>query len=65
MAGQRGRFGGDAFHHAAVAADGVNIVVEDFEPGLVVTAGEPFLGDGHADARGDSLSERAGGGFNA
>ena len=65
MTGQRGRFGSDAFHHAAVAAHSVDIVVENVEPRPVVVAGEPFLGDGHADAGGDSLAERAGGGFNA
>ena len=39
--------------------------IEQVEARAVVTAVEPFLGDGHADARGDSLSERAGGGFNS
>ena len=65
MAGQRSRFRSDAFHHAAVAADGIDVVVEDVESGLVVTVGKPLLGDGHADARGDALAERTGGGFDA
>ena len=65
MAGQRCGFGRDTFHHAAVAADGINVVVEHVETGLVVPAGEPFLGDGHTDARSDALSEGASRGFHA
>ena len=60
MAGQRGSFGRDAFHHAAVTANGVDVVVEDIEARVVVSVGEPFPGDGHADTGGDALSERAG-----
>ncbi len=41
------------------------MVVEDVEARLVVAAGEPLLGDGHADAGGDALPERAGGGLDA
>src|SRR5262249_21241097 len=65
VAGQRGGFGGNAFHHAAVAADGVDAVVKDREVRAVIAIGEPFLGDGHADAVGDALAERAAGGFDA
>src|ERR1051325_3024857 len=61
---QRGGFGGNAFHHTAIAAHGVNIVIEKFETWLVVTGGKPFLGNCHADAGGDALPQRAGGGFN-
>src|SRR5262245_26788764 len=55
MPRQRRGFGGDALHQTAVAADGVNAVVENIEPRLVVSLGQPFFGDGHADARGDAL----------
>ena len=65
MACQRGSFGRDAFHHAAVTADGVDVVVEDVEARFVVSVGEPFLGDGHADTGGDALAERAGRGLDA
>ena len=65
MAGQRRRFRRDAFHHAAVAADGIDVVVEDVEARPVVAAGQPLLRDGHADAGGDALPERAGGGLDA
>src|SRR5262249_1463636 len=65
MASQRCRFRRDALHHAAVAAHSVNVVIEQLETRLVVTAGEPFLGDRHPDAGSDSLAERAGGGLNA
>ena len=65
MAGQRRRLGADALHHAAVAADRVDVVVEDLEARAVVAAGEPFPGDRHADAGGDALAQRAGGGLDA
>ena len=63
MTGERGSFGSNAFHHATVAADGVDVVIEDFKTWSVVSVGEPFLGDRHADAGRDTLAERAGGGF--
>ncbi len=65
VTGQRRSFRADALHHAAVAADGINVVVEHLEARPVVTAGEPFLRDRHADARGDALAERTGRGFDA
>ena len=65
MTGERGSFGSNAFHHATVTADGVDVVIEDFKTWSVVSVGEPFLGDGHADAGRDTLSERAGGGFHS
>src|SRR6478752_5855430 len=65
MTGERSSFGSNAFHHAAVTADGVDVVIEDFKTWFVVSVGEPFLGDGHADAGRDTLSERACGGFHS
>jgi hypothetical protein len=65
VAGQGCGLGRNALHHAAVAADGINVVVEDCEPRPVVPAGEPFLGNRHADARGDALPEGARRGFDA
>ena len=65
MAGQRGSLRCDAFHHAAVAADGVDVVVEDVEVRFVVPVGEPFLSDGHANTRCDALAERSGRGLDA
>ena len=43
MARERRRLAGDALHHAAVAADRVDVVVEDLEAGPVVAVGEPLL----------------------
>ena len=62
---ERRRFGADAFHQAAVAAHGVDVVVEQLEARTVVAIGEPALGDGHADAGGDALAERPGGRLDA
>src|ERR1700722_1323302 len=35
ISGNRGGFGADAFHHVAIAADAIDMIVEQFEPGLV------------------------------
>ena len=40
-------------------------LVEDVEARFVVSVGEPFLGDGHADTGGDALAERTGRGLDA
>ena len=65
MAGEGRRFRGDALHHAAIAANGINVVVEDLEARLVVAGSEPLLGNGHTDAGSDACSEGAGRSFNA
>src|SRR4029453_17919108 len=59
VAGQGGRLGRHAFHHAAAAAHRVDVVVEDVEAGPVVAIGQPFLGDGHAHAGSHALAEGA------
>src|SRR5262245_39710691 len=55
----------DAFHHAAITANRINIVVENFKTGAVVTIGEPLFRDTHSHARGDALPQWAGRGLNA
>src|ERR1700677_3098130 len=65
MGGDRGRFGGDAFHHTTIAAHGVDVIVKNFKARFVVTVRKPFLGDGHADAGGDALPQRTSSGFDA
>ena len=65
MAGERRRLRADAFHQAAVAANRVDVVVEEVEARLVVAAGEPLARDRHADAGGDALAQRAGGRLDA
>ena len=64
MPGQRGRLRADAFHQAAVAADRVDVVVEDVETGPVVPRSQPLPRDRHADAGGDPRAQRTGGRFN-
>lgn len=56
---------GHAFHQIAVAAEDVGVVVDDVEVRPVVGSTEMAFRHGHADAHGEALSERAGGGFNA
>src|SRR6516225_991659 len=63
MARQRRRFRAHGLHHVAIAANSINVVAEDLEVGTVVAAGEPGLGNGHADAGGDPLPKRSGRGF--
>ena len=65
MTGQRGRLARDALHHAAVAGEGVDVVVEHLEAGPVEVLRHPPGGDGHADAGGHPLPERAGRGLDA
>ena len=65
MAGERGGFVGDALHQVAVAAKGVDVVVEQIEAGPIEMGGEPALGDRHADAVAAALAERAGRGLDA
>ncbi len=65
VCGEGGGFGRDALHHAAVAADGVDVVVEHLEARFVVAGGHPFAGDGHADGSSEALTEGTGGGFDA
>ena len=65
VARERCRLGADAFHQAAVAADRVDVVVEQLEARLVVAVGEPPFADRHADAGRDALAERAGGRLDA
>ena len=65
MPGDRGRFVADAFHHVAIAADDVDVVVDDLEAGLVEIAGQPALAHRHPDGHAATLAERAGRGFDA
>ena len=60
-AGQRGGLGGAPLHHAAVAADHMDLVGDQtgfVQPGA---GGEIPVGDRHADRRGESAAERPGG----
>src|SRR4029077_11157171 len=65
MTGERGSFRSNAFHHATVTANGVDVVVKNLKTWFVVSVGAPFLGDSHANAGRDTLSERAGGSFHS
>src|SRR5207248_8530797 len=65
MTGERGSFRSNAFHHATVTGDSVDVVVEHFKTWFVVSVGEPFLSDGHADTGRDALSKRTSSGFHS
>ncbi len=59
MAGQGSRFACDTFHHVAVAAYRIDIVVEQGESGPIEMLRLPARGDGHPHARRAALSQRA------
>src|SRR5215469_4322540 len=63
VSGQRCRFGRNTLHQAAIAANGINAVVEDLEVWPIEVVGEPLPCDRHANARGDTLAEGPGGGL--
>ena len=60
VARQRGGLLGDALHQVPVRADGIRVVVDDREALLVELVGQKPLGEGHPDAIGEALPERAG-----
>ncbi len=64
-AGERTGFMRNAFHQAAIAQKDIGVVIDDRVAGPVELRGEQFFGERHADRVGQSLSERAGGGFHA
>ena len=65
MAGQRSGFVADALHQVAVAAQGINVVVEQRVAGTIEIRGQPALRDRHAHAVADPLAQRAGGRLHA
>ncbi|GJE40924.1 hypothetical protein AEGHOMDF_0083 [Methylobacterium soli] len=62
VAGERDHLVGDALHQAAVAHEGVAVVVDEIPPEL---GGELRLGHRHADRVGDALPEGPGGRLDA
>ncbi len=55
--------GADALHHVAVAADTVNMIVEQLVAGFVETGGHVALGDSKTYCVGKALTKRTGGDF--
>ncbi len=64
-AGQRCGLMRDAFHHVAVAAEDVGVVIDDVVGVAVVDGGEVLLCRGDADSHAEALTERAGGDLDA
>ena len=65
MTGERRRLPGNALHHAAVAGQRVDVIVEQLEPGPVEVPRHPAARDRHADAGRDALAERTRGRLDA
>ena len=64
-AGQRTRFVGNAFHHAAVAHEDVAVVIDDRETLAIELGGQQPFGQSEPHGVADALSERTGGRFDA
>ena len=56
MAGKGSGFGSYTFHHIAIAADGIYIIIKKIKTRLVITCGKMFLGYGKANTIGKTLS---------
>ena len=54
---------GDAFHHAAVAHEGVGVVVDNVVTWTVKLRRQRFFCNRHTDCVGNTLTQRTGGGF--
>jgi hypothetical protein len=58
MAGERRGLAAHTLHHAAVAAQREDVIIEESEIRSVEVPRQPIGGDRHADAGGDPLAER-------
>ena len=65
MPGERCRLARHAFHHVAIAAQGVDVVVEQRGAVAIEMLGEPAFRERHSDRIPATLTERAGGRFDA
>ena len=64
-AGDGRRFRRDTLHQVAVAADAIDLVVQNLMSGPVEECAQVFAGDRHAHRVAETLTQRTGGGFNA
>src|SRR5262249_16788156 len=66
MSGEGGGFVRDAFHHATISAQRVDVEVEKvLKAGAVITGSQPLTGNSHTDTGRDTLAERSRGGLAA
>lgn len=65
MTGRGSRLARYAFHHVAITAQRVHMIVEQWEARLVEAGSQPFLGNRHTDGIATALSERTSGRLNA
>ena len=65
MPGERCRFSGNAFHHVAVAADGIYVVIEQLVARFIEVRRLPALRNRHAHGVADALTQWPGGGFHS
>src|SRR5439155_3207522 len=65
MSRERCRLGTHPLHHVAIAAHGIDVVIENLKAGTVVVRCQPVRSNCHSHAIGDTLAERTGCGFDA
>lgn len=65
VTGHGGGLTGDTLHSAAIAEEGVGIVVEELEAGLVVDTGGVSLSNGQTNSVGETLAQRTSGDLNS
>src|ERR1700680_286874 len=65
MAGERCRLTRNSFHHVAVAADRVDVVIKQFESWLIEIRSQPPSRHGHSHTVGYALSQWPGGSFDS
>ena len=65
MSSQTGGFSRNSFHHAAIAADRPDSIIEKFKPRSVVSRREPTFGHCHSNTCRESLAQRTGCRFDA
>ena len=65
MTGERSRLATDTFHHVAVAAKRIDVVIEHGEVRTIEMDRHPLSCDRHTHARGNTLSKWTSGGLDA
>lgn len=65
MTGSRGGLGGNTLHGATITEEGVGVVVDEVEAGLVEGTGSLGLGNGKTNSVGETLTKRTSGDLNS
>lgn len=64
VTGKRSSLGGNTLHGTAITEEGVGVVVDELEAGLVEDSAGVSLGNGKTNSVGETLTQRTGGDLN-